>query len=357
MAHNLFYNGQTEKHSFFSVKEKAWHGLGQVVEDYPTSAEAIRYAGLDYRVEKRPLYTNSLPLELIIGGLGAGFAGIDVPDYYATVRTDNNAVLGVVGKDYAVVQNADAFRFFDAIVGGGSGIKYETAGALGKGERIFITAKLPEYIKVGKQDLIEQYLFLTTSHDGFGSITAAFTPTRIVCNNTLNAAMRNQSGGIKIRHTASANDRLKQAHTLMGISQVMAGELEELFNHWSKVRITDKEVKKLIQVAMAPNKEVLTNLELGLVDKLSTTYTNIVDNAYAYAMADPTQQMETTAGTLFGAYNAITGYYQNVRNFKDGDAKFKSIMDGTAKQRAQVAFDLCGDFARHGSDALNFIKN
>ncbi|WP_431199575.1 DUF932 domain-containing protein [Mucilaginibacter sp. P19] len=352
MAHNLFYNEQTEKVSFFSVKEKAWHGLGQIVEDYPTSAEAIRYAGLDYSVEKRPLFTNSLPNELNEMAESIAFPKIDVPNFFATVRTDNNSVLGVVGKDYEVVQNADAFQFFDAIVGGESGIKYETAGALGKGERIFITAKLPDYIKVGKQDLIEQYLFLTTSHDGFGSITAAFTPTRIVCNNTLNAAMRNHSGGIKIRHTASANDRLKQAHTLMGISHVMAEELEELFNHWTKVRITDTQVKKLIQVAMAPNKEVITNLELGLVDKLSTTYTNIVDNAYAYAMGDPTQQMETTAGTLFGAYNAITGYYQNVRNFKDGDAKFKSIMDGTAKQRGQVAFDLCGQFAKNGAEAL-----
>jgi phage/plasmid-like protein (TIGR03299 family) len=353
MAHNLFYNGQTEKHSFFSVKEKAWHGLGQIVEDHPTSAEAIRYAGLDYTVEKRPLFTNALNNELT--GFDPDFATskLEVPGFFATVRNDNDAVLGVVGKDYEVVQNADAFQFFDAIVGGGEGIKYETAGALGKGERIFITAKLPDYIKVGKQDLIEQYLFLTTSHDGFGSITAAFTPTRIVCNNTLNAALRNHSNGIKIRHTASANDRLKQAHTLMGISHVVAQELEELFNHWAKVRITDAQVKKLIQVALAPNKEVIQNLELGLVDKLSTTYTNIVDNAYAYAMGNPTQQMETTAGTVFGAYNAITGYYQNVRNFKDGDAKFKSIMDGTAKQRAQVAFDLCGNFAKNGADALN----
>ena len=126
-------------------------------------------------------------------------------------------MLGVVGKDYEVVQNVDAFEFFDAIVGGGDGILYETAGALGKGERIFITAKLPGYIRVGKGDFIEQYLMLTTSHDGFGSITAAFTPVRVVCRNTLNAAMRNHSNAIKIRHTASANDRLKQAHTLMGI--------------------------------------------------------------------------------------------------------------------------------------------
>lgn len=353
MAHNLNYNEQNGQHSFFSVKEKAWHGLGQIVEDYPTSAEAVRYAGLDYIVEKRPLFTNTLPNELTETAQETAFPKTDVPNFFATVRTDNNAVLGVVGKDYEVVQNADAFRFFDAIVGGESGIRYETAGALGKGERIFITAKLPDYIKVGKQDLIEQYLFLTTSHDGFGSITAAFTPTRVVCNNTLNAAMRNQSGGIKIRHTASANDRLKQAHTLMGISHIMADELQELFNHWTKVRITDKQVKKLIQVALAPNREVINNLELGLTEKLSSTYTNIVDNAYAYAMGDPTQQMETTAGTLFGAYNAITGYYQNVRKFRDGDAKLKSIIDGTAKQRGQVAFDLCIAFAKNGADALN----
>lgn len=350
MAHNLFYNEQTGKTSFFSVKQKAWHGLGQIVADYPTSAEAIRFAGLDYTVEKRPLFTNVLENDL---NNGEDFGKIAVPNFYATVRNDINSVLGVVGKDYEVVQNADAFQFFDAIVGGGNGIQYETAGALGKGERVFITAKLPDYIKVGRADLIEQYLFLTTSHDGFGSISAAFTPIRIVCNNTLNAALRNQTGAIKIRHTASANDRLKQAHTLMGISNSMATELEELFNHWTKVRITDKQVKKLIQVAMAPNKEVITNLELGLLDKLSSTYTNIVDNAFAYAMGNETQQMETTAGTLFGAYNAITGYYQNVRNFKDGDAKFKSIIEGTAKQRAQVAFNLCGDFARRGVDALN----
>ncbi len=356
MAHNIFYNEQTEKHSFFSVKEKAWHDLGQIVENYPTSAEAIRYAGLDYTVEKRPLFTNSLTNELAESNNGQ-FPKTDVPHFFATIRNDNNAVLGVVGKDYEVVQNADAFQFFDAIVGGGDGIKYETAGALGKGERVFITAKLPDYIKVGRQDLIEQYLFLTTSHDGFGSITAAFTPIRIVCNNTLNAAMRNHSNGIKIRHTASANDRLKQAHTLMGISHVLAGELEQLFNHWAKVRITDAQVKKLIQVAMAPNKEVINNLELGMLDKLSATYTNIVDNAYAYAMGNPTQQMETTGGTLFGAYNAITGYYQNVRSFKDGDAKFKSIMDGTAKQRAQIAFDLCNAFAQGGADALKIINN
>jgi hypothetical protein len=117
--------------------------------------------------------------------------------------------------------------------------------------------------------------------------------------------MRNHSNAIKIRHTASANDRLKQAHTLMGMSSNLGTELEGLLNHWSQVKITDKEVKRLIQIAMSPNREVLKNLSNGKMDELSTTYTNIVDNVYEYALGSPTQQMETTAGTIFGAYNAI----------------------------------------------------
>ncbi len=146
MAHNINSNEQTGNHSFFSVKEKAWHGLGKIVQEYPTSAEAIRFAGLDYTVEKRKLFTydnennNGNPDTDII------IPEIEVPNFYATLRTDTEQVLGVVGKDYEIVQNKDAFTFFDAIVGG-EGIMYETAGALGKGERIFIAAKLPGLYK------------------------------------------------------------------------------------------------------------------------------------------------------------------------------------------------------------------
>jgi len=354
MAHQINFNQKTGKDSFMSVKEKAWHGLGQIIDRYPTSSEAIQHAGLDYIVEKRPLFTYDTANNVRETSDDLIIPEIEVPNFFATVRADTEQVLGVVGNDYEVVQNRDAFSFFDAIVGGGDGILYETAGALGKGERVFITAKLPDYIRVGRKDWIEQYLFLTTTHDGLGSITAAFTPIRIVCNNTLNAAMRNHSGAIKIRHTASANERLKQAHILMGISRTLSSEMEGLFNQWANVRITDAEVKKLIQIAMAPNKEVLDNLGAGKLELLSTHFTNMVDNVYEYALASPTQQMDTTAGTVFGAYNAVTGYFQNMRSFKSDEAKFKSIMDGTAKQHAQTAFDLCRDFATQGSEALIF---
>ncbi len=339
MAHNINFNEQTQQHSFFSVKEKAWHGLGQIVQDYPTSAEAIQFAGLDYEVIKQDIYTTCY---------NADCQPMDftnrIKTHFATMRPDTGEVLGVVGKDYEIIQNRDAFSFFDSIVSG-DGIQYETAGALGKGERIFITAKLPGYIKVGREDLIEQYLFLTTSHDGYGSITAAFTPVRIVCNNTLNAALRNHSNSIKIRHTANAKDRLEQAHKVMGISNQLSSQLETIFNRWTTVKVTDPELQRLIQLAMVPNKEVLDSIEKGQFDELSTCFNNMCNSVFEYAMSSPTQQTETARGTLFGAYNAITGYFQNVRSYKDSEAKLKSLLyGGTAQLKAQKAFNLCMDF-------------
>jgi phage/plasmid-like protein (TIGR03299 family) len=344
MAHNINYKEATEKHSFFSVREKAWHGLGQIVSDYPTSAEALNFAGLDYRVEKRKLFTpdsTSTPV-------------IEVPNYFATVRTDSNVVLGVVGKDYEVVQNIEAFSFFDSIVGG-DGIQYETAGALGKGERIFITAKLPSYIRVGREDLIEQYLFLTTSHDGFGSITAAFTPVRIVCANTLNAALHNRSNSIKIRHTPSAPNRLETAHKVLRLSNELSRDLESIFNHWTKVRVSDSEVKKLIQLAMVPTKEVYQSIVDGKEDQLSSYFKKVSDEAFEYALSNPTQQMDTTKGTLFGAYNSVSGYFQNVKVYKDKEAKLSSLLlSGSAQLRTQKAFNLCQSFFGSGSFTNNF---
>ena len=208
MAHNINNNEQTGQHTFFSVKEKAWHGLGQIVENYPTSAEAIKFAGLNYEVEKRPRFTpyaNNNPDTA---------QWKQIPHIQTRLchrPKDTDDILGIVGSKYEVVQNETAFTFFDSLVQDGNGIKYETAGALGKGERIFITAKMPDIIRIGRNDDIEKYIFLTTSHDGSGSIMAAFTPVRIVCNNTLNAALRNHSNAVYIKHTANAESKLKEA--------------------------------------------------------------------------------------------------------------------------------------------------
>lgn len=354
MAHNLNFNSKTGKYSFFSVQQKPWHCLGQIVQQYPTSEEAIIHAGLDYEVVKSPLYTTGSAIIQAADSVEISDTQLHVPNYYANIRSDNNAVLGVVGKDYQIVQNREAFSFFDAIVGGGEGILYETAGALGDGERIFITAKLPGYIRVGNgDDVTEKYIFLTTSHDGSGSITAAFTPIRIVCQNTLNASLRNMSNVVRIKHTSGAKQRLENAHKVMGLASTLSNQLQDIFNNWSKVRITDREVKKLIQLALCPNKETLDLLKKGAEGELSTLFKNTVDDAFAYAMTSDTQQMETTKGTLFGAYNSVTGYYQNVRNYKNCEAKLQSIvMGGTAQTKTQKAFDLCTSFEKIGADVF-----
>jgi len=351
MGHNLNFNERTGRYSFFSVKEKAWHNLGQVVTDYPTSAEAIKFAGLDYEVVKSPLYTTGSDLIQAGQDLETTNPQISVPNYFANVRSDNNAVLGVVGKDYHIIQNRDAFSFFDAIVGGEDGILYETAGALGNGERIFITAKLPGYIRVGNgDDVTEKYIFLTTSHDGSGSITAAFTPIRICCQNTLNASLKSMTNVVRIKHTSGAKQRLEDAHKVMGLANMLSNQLENIFNNWATVRVKDNEIKKLIQLALCPNKETYDLLKKGAEDELSTAFKNMVEDAFTYAMVNDTQQMDTTKGTLFGAYNAVTGYYQNVRNYKDEEVKLQSIvMGGTAQTRAQKAFELCSNYAKNDS--------
>ncbi|ROI14540.1 DUF932 domain-containing protein [Epilithonimonas hominis] len=355
MAHNINFNQRTGRYSFFSVQQKAWHGLGQIVEDYPTSEEAIKFAGLDYEVVKSPLFTKGSTLIETEDGLKLGSSDLDVPDYFANIRTDNNAVLGVVGKDYHIVQNCEAFSFFDSIVGSNKGILYETAGALGKGERIFITAKLPDYIRVGNgDDITEKYIFLTTSHDGSGSITAAFTPVRIVCQNTLNASLRNMTNVVRIKHTSGAKQRIETAHKVMGLANTMSNQLEGMFNEWSKIRISDDDVKQLIQVSLCPNKKTLELLKKGDEDEVSTMFKNTVEDAFAYAMMSETQQMETTKGTLFGAYNAVTGYFQNVRKYRDNESKLQSIvMGGTAQLKSQKAFELCTAFVKDGAEIFN----
>lgn len=326
MAHNLNFNEQLQRHSFFSVKEKAWHSLGIVLDKCPTSAEAVKLAGLDYEVSKVPVSCTP-----------ENFSSSSIPDKFATYRTDNGKVFDIVGGRYSIVQNKDAFTFFDEIVGEGAAI-YETAGCLGNGEVIFITAKLPDYIRVGKGDLIEQYLFLTSSHDGSGAIQVAFTPVRIVCNNTLNAALHNCTSKLTIRHTTNAKDKLAQAHKVMGIVHRVSDELEQVFNQMTKVKITDAGLIEFIKKSLAPNKEALTKIEAS--EELSSRFKNMVNDCYLYSAGNFTQQMETTAGTLFGAYNAVTGYFQNVKSYKNEEAKLKGILDGSPMNQTQNAFNL-----------------
>ena len=319
MAHNL--NENNGKVSFAARGEKAWHGLGQYVSEAMTSEQAIELGGLNYTVEKRPLYA-------------PGWAGtmVEAEGHYANVRTDNNDILGIVKGRYKIVQNKDAFGFFDAIIDKGEAI-FETAGALGKGERIFVTAKLPEDMLV-HGERVEKYIMLTNSHDGTSTIIAGFTPIRVVCNNTLTAALKNLDNKVSISHTASAESRLKEASRVMGIASKYMDEVNMTFESMTTRKLSDLEMKYFIEAVMKNGiKEDKSDKEA------STRMKNLVDQVYSFAITHPTQTTEAAYRTLWGAYNGISGYYNFLKDYKNADQKMKDMNYGYANDKISKAFD------------------
>jgi len=198
------------------VGEVPWHGLGTKLDAPATAREAIEAAGLHYDVSLTDLVTTD---------------GIPVTSCKAVVRTDTNDVLGVVGNSYVPVQNRQAFAFLDAVVADGA-LRYHTAGALRKGEKIWLLAKLPGQIRVRfSEDVSEKYLLLTNSHDGSAALRVFFTSIRCVCANTLAMADREGRGeGISIRHQGDLTSKIRQARDVLGIAARYFDDLEGQFD-------------------------------------------------------------------------------------------------------------------------------
>lgn len=339
MADNInIRNGEA---SFVSKKELAWHRLGKVV-DSMTSKEAIELSGLDYEVEKVPLYFANENLALDAGssfdynhvrrinhkeGGGSLNPLINVANSYATVRTDDYTQLGVVGQRYEVIQNIEAFDFFDRIVGEGHAM-YETAGALGNGETIFVTAKIPSKMIVAK-DEIDKYLLFTNSHDGSSAVNILFTPVRVVCNNTLTAALRGAKNKYVVRHTISAQEKLKLAEITLGIVSKQSEVLEELFTQWSKEYLEDDSIDDILESALG--------LKRDKEGKLSTRADNMLTSIKDYHESGVGQSH--IRGTKWGVFNAVSGYYQNVKEYKTDDRMFETIYQSTALNRMQDTFN------------------
>ncbi len=319
--HNINYNNDTGRYSFVSAIEPSWHKCGQILDHVFTAAEAVEFGGLDFTVEKQRLFTER---------------GLDVPDYFATVREDSRAVLGLVGRDYTIVQNRDVFSFFDGIVGAGIAI-YETAGCLGKGGVIFVTAKLPKEIVIGNDGPIENYLVLCSSHDGSMAITAFFTPVRVVCQNTLNASFNNNTNRVYIKHTQNVKERFVEAALVMGMHSEYLDKLEVAFRLLYDKRVSDQDMKSIITRAFLSKEEIKTLALTGNIE-LSTRKTNMVDGVVQYY--HQATEIDSIRGTGYAVYNAVAGYFQNVKNFRTDEQKMKSIvLGGLSTQYSQRVFD------------------
>lgn len=218
--------------TMFSVREKPWHGLGTIVLEAPASADALRLAGLDWKVVQEPVCTETG--ELIEG-------------YKANIRDKDRRVLGVVSDRYKVVQNTDAFSFTDELLG--KGVRYETAGSLQEGRKVWLLARLPrEYIIAGER--ISPYLVFSNTHDGSGSVKVAVTPVRVVCNNTLNLALDTAKRSFSMIHTGNIQDKIQEAKDTLFMAEEYMGCLGIEFERLRRQKMTDGQVEEYIELLL-----------------------------------------------------------------------------------------------------------
>lgn len=235
--------------SMFYTRTKPWHGLGTRVDSAISSDEALIKAGLDWKVVQQEVLTEE---------------GKIIPGYKANVRDIDNKVLGVVTNRYKVVQNVDAFAFTDELLG--SGVKYETAGSLQEGKRIWLLARMPqEYIVTGER--ISPYLVFMNSHDGTGAIKVAITPIRVVCQNTLNLALSSAKRSWSMIHTGNIESKLEEAKQTLFMAHNYMENLGKEIENLRKIKLTDSEVMDYINM-LFPITENATELQIKNVEKL-----------------------------------------------------------------------------------------
>ena len=216
----------------FYVRETPWHGLGTKVMEAPASEEALKIAGLDWKVLQEPIYT--MGKEKIEG-------------FKVNVRDTDRRVLGVVSDRYKIVQNQEAFSFTDELLG--EGVRYETAGSLQNGRKVWLLARMPhEYIISGER--ITPYLVFFNSHDGSGAIKAALTPIRVVCQNTLNLALSTAKRSWSMIHTGNIQGKIQEARDTLFLAEKYMDSLGKEFESLRKKKLSDKQVQEYIEILL-----------------------------------------------------------------------------------------------------------
>ena len=299
--------GITATDSMFATREAPWHRLGTVVDaDAVTSAEAIQLAQMDWTVSLEPLYTQ----------------GLLVPDHRAVMRNDIMKPIGVVGNYYEPIQNQQMFDLFDEVIGLGDAI-YETAGTLWGGRRVWILARLPENAGPAA-DPIAKYILMSSSHDGSAVLSMQWTPVRVVCYNTLTAALSGNDKRFTARHT-SKSLQSQSAREILNLGNAYFDRFEEQVDRMLDATMTVEDVEKFLK---------------GL-------YVFDEDKPYEKQHYSPRQQYEGTLdvlyssptikdikGTRYGVYNAVTEYLDHFKTYRStatsaGDIKMEKSLAST----------------------------
>ena len=338
----------------FAIKGVPFRYKGAInVEDCKTAEDVMVKAGLDWEVAKCELVAKMPGLNedntKLNGFVKGGDFYTEVPNAFATYRTDHNIPLGLVKDRYMPVQNVEAFSFFNNAIGKDKAI-WQTAGFFGNGERIFVSAKLPKNILVDG-DPVDNYLVFTTSHDGSSGVKILFTPIRVICENTLNAAIRGASNYVSFRHTNSVHDNLDIAAEILGICDNQIKYLNEQFNHMNTIKMSDEQAQMLFAQTIFTDKEIdnifMTGHNVQQIvyrdwraindSQVSMKKVNVLTEMNNYYFSGPGQR--EILGTAWAAYNAVTGYYSNVDN-SVGTKRMDSLLFGDKSRKIQKASDI-----------------
>jgi phage/plasmid-like protein (TIGR03299 family) len=291
MAHDLnFVDG---KASMFYAGEKPWHGLGTELAEPATAAEAIAAAGLDFDVALEPIVSTG---------------GLAVPMGRAVVRSDTNQLLGLVGSSWRPIQNRDCFAFLDGVVAD-EGLRYHTAGALGKGERVWMLAKLPGHIRVnGTDDVTEKFLLLSNAHDGRSSLRCYFTAVRVVCANTLTQAERGGQGqGVTIRHTGNLQNKVREAQRVLGLANHFYEEFGEKIQKLAEYHPTPAQVKAYFQaIYPAPEDAEKSKRATETAKETWNALEDLFENGRG-------QDIPGVRHTAWSAFNSVTEFVDHVK--------------------------------------------
>lgn len=230
----------------FFVRVPAWHGLGTVITEAPDSRSAIVAAGLDWKVLQQEATIN--------------VNGVDIPTgFICNYRDRDNKVFGMITDRYHPVQNDEAFNFTDSLIDSGE-VRYETAGAIDGGKTVWMLAKMPKTSILG--DDVEPFLLFSNSHDGKKGCRVTMTPTRVVCQNTLNYAFNHSNNTWSFNHTGDIQAKLEEArHTLTKAKEYMSG-LNNSAEELVKIKFSPAQVQDILNKLFPVDEDEYTPVKL-----------------------------------------------------------------------------------------------